>query len=1109
MDNFTISKWVRLLSLTLCSTLLFCLHLKAQTGPVNGRIFDSKSNEAVVGATVKVKGQPRSTQTDVNGKFTIDVSDGSVLQISYVGYTTKEVPASHSGAMSITIDANASNLDEVIVVAYGTQKKVTVTGAISTVSSKVFEDRGPTNNPIANLQGQVPGVVVTRTSAQPGRENWNFQIRGATSTNNQDPLIILDGVALNNNNALNSINPSDIESMSVLKDASAAIYGARAAYGVVLITTKRGKVGKMTVEYSPTVSRKVLGMQPNTLNLEQWATNLKQAIINDGYGLAPTTGSTLQWYQYADFALGNLGKVVRAIDIPGYNGSAITQGLTYNGLPVPQFNDVKEFAFTNDKMSDIFWGDATSTQHNLSFSGRTEKNGYRVSLGLLNDGSQLQIGRNGNQRYNIRMNHDYKFSDQVKVETNVALERNNIQQPTLYGIGTNSALATFFQPGIPAYTQSGRPYQWGGVVSPAGTMRDGGDNLESNSRILLNTTLTYNFLKHVSFSGTAGLNTWYQDQKIQAKQVQYFTYDDRLVVGTNPVAGAINNGAYYLRGQLTNPFYNLIGRVTYTNTFNKDHDVSAMIGSSYERDEYNAYSTTTYNLISDDVPWLGGGASSGTAGYVTNGESRNHTALGSYFARVTYAYKGKYLFEGTGRYDGSSKFISDTRWKAFYSLQGGWRLSEEGFIKKLNFFDELKIRGSYGVKGNQGGIGLYDYIQSLNVGASGTLLGSTIATQTATSGNLVSLTRTWENVKDANLGLDFAIFKGKLSGTFELFRKTNSNMLVNVTYPGVLGAGAPQTNDGKLQTWGWEGVLTYKDHIGGLNFSVSGNITDSQNKLAYLSGVSLISGGYNGTVEGYPLGSYFGLKYAGRLQTQAEVDAYNRYYAPGGVTNTIGLPIASPLTNLPGQNSGLRPGDNSFVDVNGDGKLTAGTSNQDLGDFVYLGSDVPRFTFGLNFGLQWKGFDFYSIFQGVGKRTIFRGGNANNWRVPYTAVGQNQVDTWLGDTWTPDNPVAFFPNLHSLGNNGINTYNYQASTWSVESGAYVRLKNLVIGYTIPKSILARTKALSGVRVYVSGSDLWEISKIHDGWDPEVTRDATGNQRYPFYRYLTLGANITF
>ncbi|WP_345952862.1 TonB-dependent receptor [Mucilaginibacter sp. PAMB04168] len=1108
MENSTFKQWTRQLVITCFSMLLLYLHATAQTGPVTGRILDNQSNEPIVGATVKVKGQQLSTQTDVNGRFTINAPDGTVLQISYVGYTTKEVPASRSGVMSISIEANASNLDEVVVVAYGAQKKATLTGAIATVSSKTFQDRGPTNNPIANLQGQVPGVVVTRSSAQPGRENWNFQIRGATSTNNQDPLIILDGVALNNNNALNSLNPSDIDNISVLKDASAAIYGARAAYGVVLITTKKGKSGTTQIQYDPTVSKKYIGLQPEMTNVEQWANGLKEAKINDYYGVVDPNDL---WYQMANFALANNGTVVLGSQVPGYNGSFnVTPQLTYNGLPVPKFGDVKELNFTDTRMSDFLWGTATSTQHNLAVSGGSDKVTYRASLGYLNDGSQLRVGNNGNQRYNVRLNNGFRFSPKVNLDLSIALERNNIQQPTQYGYGGYSALSNGFQPGIPAYTQSGQPYQWGTVPSPPGALRDGGDNLEFNTRGYLNSTLTYNFAKHLTFSSTVGYNSWYQDAQIQTKSVRFYSYDDRYLITTNPSTGTAGNtgaNANYYRGYVNDAYYNLVGRVTYANTFDKNHDMSVMLGSSYERDEYNSTYSRTYNLANEDIPYLGGGLTSGVGGFVDNGESRNHYALGSYFARGTYAFKSKYLFEGSVRYDGSSKFAAEKRWKAFYGLSAAWRMSEEGFIKRLNIFNDLKFRGSYSTRGSQADIGLYDYILQLQARTSNNLLGSSIATQTNSTGNLVSLNRTWETVRDMNLGFDFGVLKGKLSGTVDVFQRKNDNMLISVTYPGVLGIGAPRSNNGNLKTWGWEGVITWKDHIGQFNYTVSGNLTDSRNKLIYFNGNPLVASGFNSTVEGYSLNSYFGLQYAGRLQTQAEVDAYNKYYNVGGVNNNINLPAATALPNLPGQFSGLRPGDNSFADVNGDGKLSIGSSTADMGDLVYLGSDIPRLTFGLNFGFQWKGFDFYSIFQGVGNRTIFRAqGSQNNWRIPYTALGQAQVTSWIGKTWSPTNTDAYYPNLHS---NAINAYNYQASTWSVENGAYVRCKNIVVGYTLPKSLMQRTKAFKTVRFYLSGSDLFEFSGIRDGWDPEVTRTTQGNERYPFYRYVTLGANLTF
>jgi TonB-linked SusC/RagA family outer membrane protein len=1104
MRDFTLKrKWERLIL-----TLIFCIAVFtsafAQNIPVVGKVIDGATNEPIVGAAIKVKGSTLGVGTDINGNFKLSVPLKTILIIQSVGYENATVQA-QSGLMTIKLTQTNNALNEVVVVGYGSEKKATVTGAVATVSSKVFEDRGPVVNPLESLQGQVAGVIVTRSSAQPGREGWNFQIRGATSTNNQDPLIVLDGVALSSNAELNSINPNDIDNISFLKDASAAIYGARAAFGVVLITTKKAKMGKMVVQYDVTVSDKLLALQPHLATDQQWGQGLEQALTNDNYGIAPVG---YIWYQLAYLAANPPASgFIDVPSLPGYTGSST--GTPYPGALggfLPPFGDVKDFTFFNTNQQKILWQNSTSQQHNLSFSGRTEKSGYRVSLGYLDDGSQLRYGSNGNQRYNLRLNHDYTFSDKVKLETNISLERQDIQQPSLYTTGGYSALGDYAQPGMPAFNAQGGGYAWGTVLSPAAELRDGGANLESDTRVLLNSTLTYNFAKHLTFTGTAGYNDLFADNRLQLKQVVLTNYVGNIVVQTNPVDGGTAGGntpsTYYQRTNTTEPYYNLIARVQYTNTFNQVHNISVMLGSSYERDEFNSFNAKTFDLGNDNIPSLGLGVNSGAAGFVTDGETQNHYALGSYFARASYDYKGKYLFEATGRYDGSSKFISQDRWKLFGSAQAGWVVSDEAFMRNQKVLNFLKVRASYGTTGNQAGIGLYDYVQSLAVG-SGAFLGSNNSTTVGVSGPLVSLNRTWETVKKGNIGIDFALINNHLTGSFDIFRNENSNMLLGQLFPGTLGASAPAQNIGDLQTWGEEAMITWKSKVGEVTYSISGTITDNQNKLVHYGGANTLGEGFNGTVEGYPLNSYFGLQYAGRLQTQAQVDAYNAKYAPTGSTNNINLPVPTPLANPAGQVSGLRPGDNSYKDVNGDGKLGIGTNTSNPGDLVYLGSNDPRYSFGLNLGLQWKGFDFYSIFQGVGKRTIYR---TDNWERPFQSIYQGQTNAWVGNVWSPSTPNAYFPNLHSAQNNGINAYNYQASSWSVENGAYVRLKNLVIGYTLPQNVV---KGLSKIRVYVSGSDLFELDHIHDGWDPEATRTISGNERYPFYRLVTVGANVTF
>ena len=1089
---------------------LLCFHHPAQAQElrtVSGTIVDSASGEPIPGASIRIKGSTKGIAADAKGNFTISVpTPGSILVISGAGFRPVQITPS-GGIVNIRLSASNQQLNDVVVVGYGTQKKATLTGAISTVGAKTFEDRGPINNPLESLQGQVPGVIVTRNSAQPGREGWTFQIRGASSTNTQNPLVIIDGVAIQtDNNELNSINPQDIDNISFLKDASAAIYGARAAFGVVLITTKKAKNGRPIIQYDATVSRKIIGLLPHLLSVRQWGQGLMQAQVNDNYGIIPPNTNT--WYQAGVFAANPPDSgYIDLTKLPGYGGSAAV-GLLYNGLQVPLFGDVLDLTYFNTNMQKMLWGDATSTQHNISFSGRTDRSGYRVSLGYLNDGSQLRWGLNGNQRYNIRLNHDYTFSKAVKLETNISLEKNDIQQPSMLTNGGYSALSDYSQPGIPAFSKNGAPYEWGTVYSAPGQLSLGGNNKEQDIRVILNTTLTAKIADHLSFIGTVGYNAFFQDIAINQKQIQYYNYAGTIPQNTFPTAGVTTgNGTFDNRQFGKDPYYNLIGRVEYRNTFNKDHEVSLMAGGSYERDEYDLIGTTTYDMANDNTPSLGLGVNSTSAGYVTNSETQNHYALSSFFGRATYSYKNRYLLEGLGRYDGSSKFIEQDRWKAFYGVSAGWRITEEAFMKDQNVVNDLKLRASYGEVGNQGGIGLYDYVQSLNASTGQALLGATPVVSVGTAGSLVSLDRRWEIVQNKNIGVDFSTLRNRLSGSFDYFWKQNINMLLGQTYPAVLGATAPAENIGDLKIWGWEGMLTWRDKIGPkVSYNVSVTLTDNSNKLVHFGGANVLAPGYNATVEGYPLGSYFGLQYAGRIQDQKQLDAYNAAYAPTGSTNNIGLPVPTPLASPAGQMSGLRPGDNMFKDVNGDGKLNIGTSTKNPGDLVYLGRDDPRYSFGINLGLQWNGFDFFTILQGVGKRTVFF---SDNWRVPYGTVYQGQTTAWWGKTWTPTNTKAYFPNLHSNGNEAINSYNYQISSWSVDNGAYLRLKNVVLGYTLPQSLTGHGKAIQKIRVYFSGSDLWEITHIHEAWDPEAPRTVSGNQRFPFYRYVTFGANVTF
>ncbi len=1056
---------------------------------ISGTVKDEK-NEPMPGVNVAVKNTTRGTSTDPSGRFNLSIPDeSSVLVFSFLGYEKQEVAVGSRKIINVQLRPDPKSLQEVVVVGYGEQRKETLTGSVVSINDQVFKNRGPVANPLQALQGQVPGVVVTRNSAQPGREQWNFQMRGASSVNNSEPLVIIDGVPVPGTNALNSLNPNDIDNISFLKDAAASIYGSRAAGGVVLITTKRAKSGKPIIEYNAAFSQKKIGLQPDLVRINDWWPLIREARTNDGF---PATDL---W--------NNLTTVMEKALAQGKQWLTPAEYLALSTPGAVLFGDVKDFPFFDQTMQDVLWGTAQSQEHQLSVASRGEKSGYRVSLGYLNDGSLLQWGNNSNKRYNLRLTHDYAFSEKLKLATNISVERQQITQPTLIGNIMNNGI----QQGLPLFNQKGQAYVWGsgiGNASQVSIAAFGGDNKETNTRINTNLNLTYNLLPNLKLVGTAGYYLLNTDYRTFENNIPFYDYTGDNLIAYLPTRSS------YQRGNKQEAFYSANAYAEYSKRWLDTHDLKATVGLQYERNEYNRFIAKTLDAIPDVPNSLS--LSTGDPTTKTVSEAQNHYAIGGYFTRLNYAYQDKYLIEANARYDGSSKFDAQNRWKGFWGVSLGWRVTQEKFMQAVPFLDDLKIRASYGNVGNQNGIGLYDYIQFMNIsfspGATSSgfpILGTSPAVRVSPSGTLVALDRTWEKVNNQNIGIDFALLKNRLYGTVEFFKKKNNNMLIARTYPAVLGANAPDGNNGTLETKGWELSLGWRDKIGSLSYHVAGNISDNTNMLVSYGGQKIINSanrGLNSAVEGYPLNTYFGLVYDGRIQTQEQLEAYRKFIAG----NNIGLPAGAATAQA---NARLSLGDNMFKDVNGDGKLTFPE------DAVALGRDDPRFVYSFNGGFEWKGFDFNAIFQGVGRRTIIRDGN---WRIPAAVVFQAQNAAFLGKTWSPTNTEAFYPRLSTTGT--INNYNYYQSDWVAENGSYIRLKNVVLGYTLP-AILTQKAKIQRLRVYFSGSDLWEKSNIRDGWDPEATRSvantgdgennnvSTFSQRFPFYRYMTLGLNLTF
>lgn len=1022
---------------------------------VKGQVFDAEGN-SVIGASVLEKGTTNGMITDFDGNFSFNVSSpNAVVVISYIGYQTIEMKASQIAANPrIILKEDAEVLDEVVVVGYGAQKKETLTGAVTVVTDKMIQDKGSLSSPLQAMQGQVPGVTITRNSSAPGDESWDLQLRGASSANSAAPLIIIDGIAQEGSGSLSNLNPNDIESINFLKDASAAIYGSRAAGGVVLVTTKQAKEGKTQVEYSGSYTYKMVGLQPQLMSLQEWADALIQARTNDGY---PDTDRFLRFARYSKAME---GKYVN---------------LDNSANPLPGFDDVMDFVFLDTNWTDVLFGNAGSTQHDLAISGGNEKNLFRLSLGYLYDDSNLKWGNNNNKRYNVRLTNKIQFTDWFKLESIISYNRKDQVSPSKLD---DTLTGSYPQPGLPASTIDGKPYAWGSWVSPVWYAELGGDNSLKVSEVGINEKLNFNLTKELDLVVNLGYTSSVASREIVNKAFDVYNYvGDKL--NTTPEVTKQDESSYE-KTSTRRDYYSASGYFNYAKSFN-DHSLNLMLGTQYELTQYDKFGAKVMN-IQNSLEAING---SGLVTLTDDKGTKWEEAILSYFTRINYNYKSKYLAEFNFRYDGSSKF-KEGRWSPFYGVSAGWRVSEEDFMSSTRgWLDELKLRLSYGVVGNQSGIDRYEGEQYYNfTSASGAYLGSGLASLINTNGKIASFGREWERIHNYNLGIDFKLFGNRLSATIEGYMKKNNNMLITVTYPGILGDGAGYSNSGKFEAKGVEFQLGWSDRVNddfGYNFG--GTFSYNTNKLVDIGGVTVLESGFVSKQQGYPLNSVFGLRYTGKIQNEEQLKKYLNRFLDG---NTVGL------------TQDIRLGDNMFEDVNKDGKL-------DQNDYVYLGTDDPKISFSFNMGFNWKGFDLSAIFQGVGMRTIFR--EDVTWRIPMRTYFNNFSNQSVGNTWSPETPNAYYPTYTNDKN--LNNYNYQSSSWMAEDGSYLRLKNIVLGYTFNKDLLKKLKVVSNARVYISGADLWEISHINDGWDPEASRKVEGVGRYPFTRSITAGINFTF
>lgn len=1033
-------KAIQLLSLC-CIFFLSALGLSAQNSiTLQGQILDATTQEALIGVSVLEKGTTNGTITDFDGKFTLNVTSGATVSFSYIGYLTQEMKAENAQGV-IQLKEDSKTLDEVVVVGYGVQKKVNLSGAVSAIEGDRIAAK-PATDALTALQGELPGVAVLRSSGQPGSETSGMRIRGFSSANDTKALVLIDGVE----GDLVLVNPSDIESISVLKDAAASsIYGARAAAGVVLVTTKNGKTGKPQVNYNGYFAFNTPGNMPE--RLPAWE---EQRFINES---RLNTNGVAEWNEEQSSFVGN----------PNFNYRPNTS----NG----RWDFFQSTNWVEEGTKDY----TTQQSHSVSVSGGTKEMNYLISGNYYTKDGFLKYGPDSNDRYNFRAKLNGEINQYLSFAINLSYQGTFKESPS-YGAG--GILSTLYrargrQPIFnPEEDINISPYNGDLQVNAIDIMKNGGANKNQYESFVGKGTLTIkDIVKGLRVNLSASRNAGYYSEQVNKRHLIWY---DRL--GTNMRFQA--NNPTEVKKKKNNEFHDLFEvTANYDYNINK-HSFGVLGGITYENYRKDEIEATAKNLISNDYF---------SFNYYNSSEASNSIlkdniepwSMMSYFGRLNYNYGDRYLFEANIRYDGSSRLAPDQRWKAFPSFSVAWRVNEEKWFN-VEQITNLKARASWGQLGNGAVLGLYDYLALIS---SGLNMGQGYYYQD----ELESKNKTWETIQSTNIGLDFGLLNNKLTLTGDYYWKTNKDMLIPQNLPSQIGIKTPNANIGKLKTWGWEFEIGWKDNIQDLSYQVSFNISDAQNELVEYGGVNVVSEGTVGFLEGYPLNSIWGYRTDGFWTSRKEYEDY-KAANPGYKSFEDGK---------------ISGGDIKYI-AQGDGKHQIGAGGgtpEDPGDLVYLGDTNGRYLYGLNLALQWRGFDFSMMWQGVGKRSILIDAGT------LAPLSNTAVMPWTihRNYWTEDNQNAYWPRLYNYASGNASTYfNYRPSDKWVQDASYIRLKNVTIGYTIP----IRKNILERLRVYVSGADLWEKSDLLSVFDPEVGNNRNANY-YPFFRTWTVGLNVTF
>ena len=984
---------------------------------LSGKVVDA-SGMPVIGAGVMVEGTGTGTVTDVDGSYSLDsVSENTVLEFSCMGYQSVKVEVGNKKVLDVTLREDAQFLEEVVVVGYGTQKKVNLTGSVSMVSSDEISAR-PISSVSSGLQGLLPGVTVVNPNGQPGESNTTIRVRGIGTIGNANPLILIDGVE----GDISAINPEDIESVSVLKDAaSASIYGSRAANGVLLVTTK--KVNKA----SDSKARVSLGAY---------------------FGLQTPT---------------RLPQMCDAIEFMTLDNEARQNVGTSPAWTEDQFAKVRDntdpnFFANTDWLSQVLNKFAPQQNYNVTLSGSLGSSGYMLSYRYF-DQKGLTVGSStGEKRHNVRFKMDTKLLDRVTLSSNLSYTSRKVTSPVNSLTSGGGAIYTAMRiaPNAPVKYTDGTWAYGGGNTNPVAVLNDGGRSVTSTDEFSLLEVLKVDILKGWDVSATYNLTSSNGLREILKKTITFNNPED----GSSYVYAQPNT----LKNiDIRNLQQTFILQTNFDFTFGK-HNLSGVVGMSQEWYKGTSFSASRNNLITEQDPAL----NLGDASTMSNDASSSRWALRSGFGRISYNYDERYLLEANLRYDLSSRFHKSNRGGWFPSVSAGWRLSEERWMQFAKpVFDNIKIRASWGMLGNQYvGSSEYPYLSVLkSFNSEVSLIGANATTGYAQS-TLANPNLSWEQIKMFDVGLDLAMLGNRLTFSFDWYDKDTEGILLQLNYPAQIGAKPSEQNAGKVNNKGWEIDLGWREQRGDFFYGIGFNLSDVKNKIVDLAGNAPDLSGYQIRMVGYSIDAFYGYVADGLMSPED-------FKISDPVNNNYSLPKIPVILG-----NDYQPGDIKYKDISGPDGVPDGRITPEY-DKVVLGSNIPRYTYSIRGDFGWKGIDFSFVIQGVGKCDGYLEGSARHAFQDMAAYPQKvHLDRY--NVVTNPNLNASYPRL--TYNTSFNQSTF--STYWMEDASYMRLKNIQLGYTFPEKWMKKAR-IDKLRIYLSADNLFTVSKYFYAYDPET------------------------